>query len=265
MFRLVKAAFAAIGFDIRPLRNLAGVVVGMEIRRRGASPAGGAGEIVNTEISGKRISFFVRNEADVIQRSHKNGRFYEEEELEIIASNFSGGVFVDIGTNIGNHTIFAAKILGATKIICVEPNPEAYQILRVNIALNDLSNIVVHHPVGLSDKKERATAIVYQDNLGGTRFDASSGEGDFQLMTGDDLLDGIHVDFIKIDTEGFEIKALRGLYETISRCQPVIFIEVDQENSDEFMAILPEIKYQIVDHYCRYAGAENYLLRRIDA
>jgi Met-10+ like-protein len=58
------------------------------------------------------------------------GVFYEREELEIIATHFKGGTFVDIGANVGNHSIFAAKFLGASKVIAFEPNPTAYVIFK---------------------------------------------------------------------------------------------------------------------------------------
>src|SRR5688500_7711411 len=56
------------------------------------------------------VKFFVANEGDHIQRFHLQGRFYEAEELELIGRYFRNGVFVDIGANVGNHSLYAALI-----------------------------------------------------------------------------------------------------------------------------------------------------------
>ena len=88
------------------------------------------GAIVSNEILGREISFFVTDKDDVIQRWHADGRFYEEEELAIISEFFPrGGVFVDVGANVGNHTIFVAKYLYPKNIILFEPNPQTVPLL----------------------------------------------------------------------------------------------------------------------------------------
>lgn len=106
---------------------------------------------VHTSVQNEPIYFFVAHEHEEIQKEHAQRVFYEREELEIIATHFKGGTFVDIGANVGNHSIFAAKFLGASKVIAFEPSPTAYVIFKCNIALNDLESRIVHHAVGLSD------------------------------------------------------------------------------------------------------------------
>jgi hypothetical protein len=52
----------------------------------------------------------VRNRRDLVQAHHFSGEFYEAEELQIIQKYFkAGGIFVNIGANVGNHTVFAQK------------------------------------------------------------------------------------------------------------------------------------------------------------
>ena len=80
-------------------------------------------------IDGQPVSFFVTTELDTIMGQNAYGYFYEIEELGIIAQHFRrGSIMLDVGANIGNHTIYAAKFLGARRIICIEPNPEAIMI-----------------------------------------------------------------------------------------------------------------------------------------
>ncbi len=101
-----------------------------------------AGIVVRAFLRGKEIYFFVSNIWDAIQNHHLNGLFYETEELQIIARYFKkGGVFLDIGSNVGNHAIYVEKFLEPGSIILIEPNPEAINILALNLTLNQLSRI----------------------------------------------------------------------------------------------------------------------------
>jgi len=68
------------------------------------------GKIVHFRKGGRDIRFFVVDPEDTIQAVHLSGDFYEREELEIIEQFWRpDGVFVDIGANVGNHTIFVEK------------------------------------------------------------------------------------------------------------------------------------------------------------
>jgi hypothetical protein len=82
------------------------------------------GILVSTNKYGTNLRFFVRNRRDLIQVHHFDGGFYEEEELDIIRKYFNGGIFVDIGANVGNHTIFVAKMLNSRKVIPFGLNPK---------------------------------------------------------------------------------------------------------------------------------------------
>ena len=68
------------------------------------------GILVCTDKYQGTIRFFVGNRYDLVQAHHFRGKFYEAEELDIIRRYFKvNGVFVDIGANVCNHTIFASK------------------------------------------------------------------------------------------------------------------------------------------------------------
>jgi Met-10+ like-protein len=100
------------------------------------------GILVCTDKYGSNLRFFVRNRRDLVQAHHFTGEFYEAEELDIIRRHFKeNGVFVDIGANVGNHTIFASKLLKAEKVIPFELHPDALAILTTNIALNNCHSV----------------------------------------------------------------------------------------------------------------------------
>src|SRR5262245_30455353 len=108
------------------------------------------GTVVTFSHRDKPVRFLVTNKDDIIQKRHYGGVFYEVEELDLIATAFNpGGVFLDVGTNVGNHAIYAVQHLGASRVICVEPNPDAIAILRANIMLNQLAKSVDTGLVGV--------------------------------------------------------------------------------------------------------------------
>jgi hypothetical protein len=75
--------------------------------------------VVDVTEDGHRYRFVVANSRDHIGRDHMQGRLYEPEERDIIRRAFPpGATFVDVGANVGNHVIWAARVLdtpGATR------------------------------------------------------------------------------------------------------------------------------------------------------
>lgn len=214
--------------------------------------------------SGTPIRFFVKNPQDVIQSHHANGQFYEQEELAIIEKHFPrGGVYLDVGSNVGNHLLFVAAMRTASGMIAIEPNPHSIEILVLNLLLNAVLPGVdcTHLGVGLSDGEGRADANTrYANNLGDT-FMEEKADGAIKLVAGDSLFASRKIDFIKMDVEGHEMKALAGLARTIQLNRPVMFIEVDQKNFAAFDAWIKENRYVIAERFKRYANNENFLVR----
>ncbi len=68
------------------------------------------------------------------------------------------------------------------------------------------------------------------------------------------------MDFIKIDIEGMEMDALKSLEQTIQRCRPTIFIEVNNNYHNVFKTWCGDHSYIIMETYKRYKWNVNYLL-----
>ena len=179
----------------------------------------------------------------------------------------------DIGANVGNHTIFVCKFLHPSQAIVIEPNPPAIEILKINLLLNGLQDMVDMSwlGVGLAERPHKATAFIPPNNLGGTRMnirhdDDSTAEHDgLTLVPGDDIFLQRRVDFIKMDIEGMELMALSGLAATIARWRPVMFIEVDKQNYAKFGDWLTRNDYRAEREYQRYPQNTNYLVLPMDA
>ena len=222
------------------------------------------GEIVVATIDDTQVLFSVRQPDDFIQRHHRAGRFYEENELSVLNDVFpKNGVYVDIGANVGNHALYVAKFLEPAKIIPFEPNRPAIRILIENICLNGLLSMfdLAHLGLGLSNKDAEGFRMEtpLATNLGMTHM--VEGGGNIPLVTGDmALADEPRIDLIKVDIEGMEMLALAGLTETMVRTRPMILIEIDHGNRAEFDAWLKDAGYHVRQTFPKMAANQNFLI-----
>lgn len=251
------------GLANRLMRNARFDVVGLEWRWAEDETFVTRGLAVERLIDGIPVRFFVLDENDHLQQHHMFGRWYEEDELKLMAGHFDGGTFVDVGANVGNHTLYAALVMNAAKVISFEPNPPPFKACEYSILLNRLGSRVEVHNIGLSDVYEQA-GIRWsgERNLGATQLE--TGAGALILKRGDDLLAGEKPSLIKIDVEALEMKVLNGLKETIARCRPILFVEVDHSNEQAFADFLDAANYEMLNRIPAN-GNTNYLCRSANA
>lgn len=211
------------------------------------------------------VRFFVKNVADVIQSAHANGHFYESDTLPTIERFLSpGGVFLDVGANVGNHAIYAKMFGNQREVIALEPNPEAITLLRLNVILNQLDINLSHLGVGLADRDAAAVAVVPHNNLGGARMEPRA-DGGLKLVAGDTLFANRQIDFIKIDVEGLELAVLQGLKQTLANSRPTIFVEIDTQNRQAMSEWIQGNNYEIAHAFPQYPRTQNVIIRPKDA
>jgi len=225
-------------------------------------------------VNGKKFNFLLNSRKDHIQQFLRNGDFYEREELELLC-RYSAGCkrLLDVGANVGNHSIFLAHRLELERVTPIEPQPSILGVLRANLGLNwhpsfDLS----HLGIALSDRSGWARIGLFDEfNIGGTRMmpvteDPPAGDGQssdlVRLYAGDDLFRAGDFDMIKLDVEGMEIETLRGLRQCLDGFDGVIFVEVRDFNAIECARLIEEMGFQKVDEYRRYAKNNNWILTR---
>lgn len=217
--------------------------------------------IVRSHILGEVVTFAIDQPRDTIQSHHLAGRFYEPDELMIMSKVFPvGGRFLDIGANVGNHSVFFGKIMKAQHILPIEVNPRVLEILKTNIVLNGLEEVcdMTHLGVGFHDARVDDAAIGFRErNIGGAKL--SYDGGDLRLVKGDDVVKS-PFDLVKIDVEGAEIKVLKGLQEFVDKHRPHFFIEVENQNADAFENWMAANRYAPIDRFKRYRANENYLI-----
>jgi FkbM family methyltransferase len=219
------------------------------------------GILVEATLDGVGVRFFVRNMVDDVQHFHLNGQFYESEALALMRQYLPrGGVFLDVGANVGNHALYMEKFGDAGEVICIEPNPDAITLLRINAALNSATRLNLQHlGVGLAEAEGRFAMNVPRNNLGAAQL-VPSASGGIRTLPGDRLLGERAVDFIKIDVEGMELGVLRGLAGAIARSRPPIFVEVDHDNRAAFDAWRGENRYTVVKEMWRAPKNQNLLI-----
>lgn len=160
---------------------------------------------------------------------------YAREELRLMAdllASMHEPVVMDIGANVGHHTLFAAR--KAKQVLAFEPFSEVAKKLRQKLRENSIANVTLFE-FALGEKNENGVYKKPKGHNTGTGSFISSGNDnetiDLEIRVGDEVLEqnGTQdVHFIKIDTEGFETHVLKGLAKTLSRCRPIVFFEVSQ-------------------------------------
>lgn len=179
---------------------------------------------------------------------------YEPELKKVFKSLIhSGDQVLDIGANIGFHTLYFAQLVGNKgSVTAFEPVPHNYEVLKINIGLNGFTHINAH-PIALSNKKEQISidADVKSNNPGAYNLFKKDGNTLINCLVGDDVIGNQKVDFIKIDVEGYESFVLDGLLETIKKNQPKIIFEYDKHyhqktgrSEDYIFSLLASLGYR---------------------
>lgn len=153
---------------------------------------------------------------------------YEKHQTELFKKLIKRGmVVVDIGANIGYHTLIASKLVGETgKVYAFEPELNNYTLLLNNIKINGCNNIT---PIqkAISNKKGKIKLFIENVNLGGHSFSESNilytekpGFKEVETITLDDFFENLmrydKIDIIKMDVQGAEGLIIEGARKILS-------------------------------------------------
>ncbi len=152
-----------------------------------------------------------------------------------------GGVFVDVGANLGWFALHAARRVGpAGQVIALEPRADSCLLLRRAVAANGFGRIVRVLPAAAGREAGRRRLVWErgQHSPGGTwsmthdALEAALPPGDNAFMESavvrlDDVLGELPVDLVKIDIEGAEPDALAGAGRLLSRTRPKVLCEIN--------------------------------------
>ena len=166
---------------------------------------------------------------------------YEELESKIMEEKIEmGNIVVDVGANIGLHTLNMARIVGNTgQVFAFEPDPSNFEILKKNVKINNYKNIILEQKA-VGDKHGRTT-LYQSDHPGKHRIfpqtEQAKGQVQVELTNLDNYFDSDMIDkinFIKIDVEGLEFSVLKGMKNILKNSKKIkILFEFMPENTME--------------------------------
>ena len=176
----------------------------------------------------------------------KNLKPWDKENVEKVIYFIKkyNGSFVDCGCNFGAYSIPIAKKFEDQNIYAFDASKKAIYNLQQNIELNKIKNINYFN-IGIGDKNTEAYFNENIDNLkndGSFRFVQNSDKEKINIYKLDDIFKNEKISLkeniiIKLDLEGFDFLALKGLSETIKKSKVIILIEISKmllENSEDF-------------------------------
>jgi FkbM family methyltransferase len=185
--------------------------------------------------------------------SRMGAGLYEEDTVKLVKRLIKPGMIcLDVGAQTGFYTcLFAQLVTKSGNVISFEPLPRSFELLNKNVAANDFDDRVETQNVACTDEGGELRASIASRMV----VAAPSGRGGhvFKSICLDDLKLS-QVDFCKIDIEGHEPKAVRGMWRTLQALRPMILTEINEywlgqggSSGAEYIAMIKELGYRLFD------------------
>jgi len=177
-----------------------------------------------------------------------------DEEIFYRALDLSGCSVVEVGAHIGIYTLWFSNAVDKGQVIAIEPNPQNFNFLRKNITKNGFKNAVALN-LGVGSEKGNLWFVSPRYNTAKGTFKQDKQELTakssvktirkfIQVKTFDQVVSecGVKVDFVKIDTEGFETQVIAGMTKTLENNKPLLYFEIhglnDQQKADDLKKVI---------------------------
>lgn len=186
---------------------------------------------VRTSLNG--LPFFVHQAAvdgGLSGEIVKNGRYEVGEMLTMSRVVRAGDCAVDVGANVGTHTVHLSNLVGPDgTVVAFEPYPPHHSLLQLNAATSGRGNVIAVR-LALGNRIGAGTMHVAKDGNLGDNQTYDRGEGrptvPVRMTTLDAFMGGwgVDIDFIKIDVQGYELHVLEGASGVLRRSPRVAMI-----------------------------------------
>lgn len=178
--------------------------------------------------------------------------------------------FLDIGANIGYYSFLVASQCPQGKVFSFEPDCTNFRLFKTGIVYNGFEHIIQPYQMAVSDVNESVLIFdLGQKNNSGARLTSRDEQAfhlyqaakkptpsTYQTVTAvrlDDFLANTRVDLVKLDIEGHEPLALRGMMALLRQNQPIIFTEfapislgqIGKTTPEEFLQLFIDLGYQL--------------------
>ncbi len=209
----------------------------------------------------KGYTFYTHGAADHIAKTMGHGNWYEAVMLRDIRTLGLEGVYIDVGAHIGNHTVFFAEECPSTEVVAIECAAFSFSLLQRNCAQNITKPYhTVNAAVGLDGEAVDVVAWADPRQTGSTHLAPGT-----QRLTQslDSLLPDVEPVLIKLDVEGYELKALQGAMAMLKRSKPLLVIEVWDGGLPAVMDLLGPLGYAVPRS--RYNHTPTYMFPHLTA
>lgn len=188
---------------------------------------------------------------------------YSEGEVDVFRQILKPGESViEVGANIGSHTVPLANIVGKYgKVHAFEPQRLAFQVLNGNLAINSIDNV---HTYQKAVSSEQGTILVpvldpeRNNNWGGVELGKYSAGEVVEVITIDSM--GLpKCKMLKVDVEGMELEVLIGANAYIEKYKPVLYVESDRaDKHDALVEYIDSLGYNIYWHEPQLFSSANF-------
>lgn len=206
--------------------------------------------VYNELMLGQQKPPFIIDQKDELS-SWRFKSFYEKEPetikwIEFFATSEIPLNFLDVGSNIGMYSLYFLSLVKDKLVVCVEPFQKNFELLNLNLKLNNYLDRaqVINNP--LSSNTKRGHAMVSDNRPGGSGYklikdDQNHQESiEVQILNIDSILHPFDQKYIlKIDTDGNDFEILQGGIQSFkSGCIVSVLIEASQDTQNQIFDYL---------------------------
>jgi len=194
------------------------------------------------------------------------GSFEKKTENFIISHLRPGKVFLDVGANLGYFSIIAKTVVPGCEVAAVEPNPPLIKLLKKSRERNPKLSGIAILEIALSKESGWLPLICAEDNsglshLGTASPDAGTGDNPQTVSVKVEVWDEYaplngwdrETSVMKMDIEGAEMDALRGMKSWLSKWRPAVVVEANDDNLARFGNSRAELEAFFLDFGYKHA------------
>ena len=212
-----------------------------------------------------KYGYMLYNKNDLyIGRAIETYGEYSESEVSLFRQICSqGDVVVEVGANIGAHTLVFAQLVGSGgRVYAFEPQRVVFQTLCANMALNSLTNVECYQMAASSEDGFVFLPDVHYDqtgNFGGIEISQSETGNRVPAVKLDDFLNVPRLRLLKVDVEGMESEVIAGAVRLIDRHKPILYVENDRlEKSKQLIELIWSLDCKAYWHLASLFSPDNY-------
>lgn len=191
---------------------------------------------------------------------YRNGAFQKNilESINTLVTDHQVNTFVDVGSHIGQMSLYVAKSFPNVTIVSLEPSPETRARQKANMSLNKLDYTLL--PMAMSD--QNTSAYLHQPKKASYKEYFKQNDGRFSLHASDDTIQNTNIKIevstldsvlnnlktaskllVKLDVEGNELEVLKGGRNILTSSQTILIIELSFiVNKDKCVQVVNYLK-----------------------